>query len=83
MFTGPPISNAIIAPIISAKIILFVPCIPFNHVVKPSKILAIGAPITNMKISPTIIEEIIGIMIIGIIGAIALGILMFLIHLAI
>src|SRR5699024_583117 len=80
LFTGPPISKAIIAPTINAKIIIFVPCILFNQVVNPSKILAIGAPIKKLKINPTINEEMIGIIMIGIIVAIAIGTLIFFIH---
>jgi fructose-specific phosphotransferase system IIC component len=34
LFTGPPISKAIIAPIIIASIIILAPCILFNQVVK-------------------------------------------------
>ncbi|CPN56770.1 Uncharacterised protein [Staphylococcus aureus] len=62
---------------------MFVPCMPFNQVVNPSNIPAIGAPITKMNINPTRIEDIMGMIIIGIIGAIALGILTLLIHFAI
>src|SRR5699024_10837644 len=83
LLTGPPISKAIIAPTIKAKITILVPCILFNQVVSPSKILAIGAPIKKIKISPTINDEIIGMIMIGIIGAIALGTLIFLTHFAI
>ncbi len=76
-------SKAIIAPIIIAKITIFAPCMPFNQTVSALNTLAIGAPITNIKITPTRIEAMIGITIIGIIGAIALGTFIFLIHLAI
>ena len=83
LLTGPPISKAIIAPIIRARIMMLAPCIPFNHDVNAPKIFEIGAPITNIKMRPTINEDRIGIIMIGIIGAIALGTLICLIHFAI
>ena len=55
----------------------------FNQVVNVSKILEIGAPIKNININPTTTDEIMGIIMIGIIGAIAFGTLISLIHFAI
>ena len=52
--TGPPISNAVIAPNIAAKGILPARFNVFNQLVKPSISNEIGAPITQTIIPPVI-----------------------------
>ena len=73
LLTGPPISNAIIAPKIVAKTTELVPDKHAKKLVKLSNTIVIGPPKTNINAKPVTNVDMIGIIMIGIIGLIIFG----------